>query len=276
MQAVTLSGLVPSLRRSPEICCLYGNTGNLFAWEGLHFPGCTFPFHIFRSCRGAPEKYRKQASPLCKENRNSPLLPLPPSILITSPFFSTLCVGRKTLNNLARFPPKWEGSLFLGMQRVKAIAGQFWPQGGRVLRHLRAATGLIPALPLFSPYPPTSLQSLHPVLSVRVGLSRLSPAQEASLRPGVPDPGSGTGRPRREESAHPCSRPPSPGGRACMGTVCGAQAAASGREPIPTWHRARPAPLPQLQRGHSRSGGFGCRAQRPAPGLGLGVTGSRG
>ena len=144
--------------------------------------------------------------------------------------------------------------------------------GREGLRHLRAATGLARPLPLFSPTPPSHLFALStPRLSVRVGLSGLSPAPEASLRPGVPDPGSGTGRPEREESAHPYSRPPSPRGQGVHGDRVARRQLHRPRSQFRRGIGHAGASLRSCSGGHSRGGALGCRAQRPAPGWGLGV-----
>lgn len=155
------------------------------------------------------------------------------------------------------------------MQRVSDRWSQFWPQGGGSFATSARLPASLGHSPFFSLHPP-HLFAPTPRLSVRVGLSGLSPAQEASLRPGVPDPGSGTGRPEREESGGTLQSAAEPRGQACMGTVCARR----------QLHR----PGSQFRRGIGHAGassaaaaggtvgwGFVGAAQRPAPGWGLGV-----
>lgn len=96
-----LSSPIPgALARNP---LPFWNTGNLFAWERLQVPGCTFPFRIFPSCRGAHELGNKYFHCVWKmHSAQPPPSPLFPSLLF---FFSyTFSVGRKALDSLARFP----------------------------------------------------------------------------------------------------------------------------------------------------------------------------
>ena len=128
----------------------------------------------------------------------------------------------------------------------------------------RSATPTFPGFPSFAHPGPQG--------SVRLGLPGLSPAPEALLGPGVPDTGGGSRRPEREEGARTSARRRPGAGRA-WGPRAAAQAAATSREPTPTWHRARWRFSSQLQRGAARVGGLGVPS--PAPGLGRGDGGAR-
>lgn len=143
--------------------------------------------------------------------------------------------------------------------------------GREGLRHLRAATGLARPLPLFSPTPPLPpLCTLYTPFKCQSGSIWAQPCSGSLTTARGPRPRQWHWETRAGgERASLQSAAESPGAGRAWGP-CGAQAAASSQEPIPTWHRARWRLSPQLQRGAQSGGGFGVPCPAPSPGLGLG------
>lgn len=195
-------------------------------------------------------------------------------ILSTHPRPPHCTWGGKSCNSPEPFTFKWETRFLLGKQRVKAIrapsSGEPGPPRRRVLCHLLAATGLARPLPLSRASLPLLSSDPRKVSGwVCPGSARL---RKPDSGPGVPDAGGGTQGPQREEGARPSPR--RPGAGRAWGPGAAAQAAATSREPTPTWHRARWRFFPQLQRGAGRVGGLGVPSL--APGREVGARGPAG
>lgn len=167
--------------------CLAGNTGKLPAREKLHVPGCTFPFRIFRSCRGAPELGDTNSDCVRKRYSAQPLpSPFPSHPFPSFPPRTNSTWGGKPWNSPARFTSKWEARFLLVMQRVKAIQapsfGERGPQRRRALGDLLSATGLARPLPL-SLRPPllcapcTPLKCAAGSVRAQLGFGSLTPAR---------------------------------------------------------------------------------------------------
>lgn len=111
------------------------------------------------------------------------------------------------------------------------------------------------------------LHSLYPVKCVRLGLSGLSPAPEALLRPGVPDAGQATGGPQGRRARIPPLRAAQ--GRASVGTELRA-----GSCDVPGANSDVASSTPALLSAAAARGtagwGFGGAVQAPGPEVGAG------
>ena len=222
---------------------------------------------------------RKQASPLCKENAFPTAAPSPFHSHHLSSFFPTLCVGRKALNSLARFPSKWEGSLFLGMQRVKAIAGpSSGPrEGGSFTTSVRlpASLGHSPFFPCLTPPPP--LCTLCAPFKCQSGSIWAQPGSGSLTTARGPRPRQWHWETRAGRERASLCRPPSLRGQGVLGDRVGLAGSCIVPGASSDVASGTQTPLSAAAARGTVGWGFGgCRPQRPAPGGGVGATGSRG